>query len=214
MIPVPFSVQPGDKLRVTTDKPHGSDLMTGDLVTAMNVTLKVVGRVPVPVVIVSTAYGPQQLPFTVVEPVTDLPAYAPAESDDIVDAFFAKILTNALTDDDELRGVFIEAKEKLAANDQKVGQPVQVDGTTVLAEKEQPRQVGPPYVYEDPTGEGELEVVYVEQTCPTHGREGGFYFTINEEDQDAVFISTEAVEPLIKYLFTRRNHSRRPEGQE
>ena len=209
-LPMPFPVQPGDKLRVTEDNPYRTDLKTNDLVTAMDVGVKVIDGLPVPVVQVSTAYGVQLLTFAVVEPYNnaDVLSYAPGESDEIVDAFFSRIMTNLLTEDDALRGFVIEAKEKLAANDpgQKTSEPN--GGGTAVKEHPTATQVGEPFLYADPVDGDGLEVTYAEQACPTHGREAAFLIEIN--DNESVLIRSNDAEHLIRYMIQKLNYFRRP----
>lgn len=201
-IPVPFPINPGDRLRVTTDKPHGTDLLPGDLVTAIHVGVRLHDGRPVPVVQVATALGPRMLTFFDVEPAPALPSIAPAEPDEIVDAQFFNILGA----DGELRDWAVIARQELAANDAKEAPAADAED----APEAPPRTVGDIYSFED--SEGDLiEVTYCEQDCPNHGREGGFHFAINEDQE--VVIPADAVDPLIRFLFTMRNHSRRPGGE-
>ncbi len=115
MTPVPYAAQPGDRLTVTTDHPCGTDLVTGDIVTVLDTGVHVENGLPVPVVQVSTAYGSQVLTLDTVVKAADLPAVQAAEPDDVVDAFFWRILGN----DDQLRDWAVKAREELAANDPK-----------------------------------------------------------------------------------------------
>ena len=195
-IPVPFPVEPGDRLRVVTDNPDGTDLKTNDLVTAMAVGIHVANGLPVPVVQVSTAHGPQMLTFTSVEP-TEVPVYTPGEKDDVVDAFFWRILGN----DDELRDFAVKAREELAANDPK-GEPN--GGGTAVAERPTQTSIGQTYAWADKDGD-ELEVTYYEQRCADHGVHGGFHFSINEEEE--VVIPAHAVDGLIRFLFTLKKRT-------
>lgn len=200
-IPVPFACNPGDKLRVIRDKPCGTDLMTGDLVTVMDTGIHVSNGLPVPVVQVATAHGPQFLTFDAVLPATDLPAYAPAEPDEVVDAFFFGMLGA----DDDLRDWAVTARTELAKNDPKpVAEPN--GGGTAVAEAPTRRVVGRTFSFDD--GEDDLEVTYYEQDCPTHGREGGFHFSINDEEE--VIIPAAHIDNLIRFLFVMKKHSERP----
>lgn len=199
-IPVPFPVEPGDRLRVVKDNPDGTDLQTNDLVTAMAVGIHVTNGLPVPVVQVSTAHGPQMLTFASLEPI-DLPVYTPGEKNDVVDAFFWRILGN----DDELRDFAVDAREKLAANDPKPATE-HTGGGTVTIDNRPIRAVGQVYTYADQDGD-ELEVTYYEQECPSHGRHGGFHFSINDEEE--VIIPAARMDGLIRYLFMMKKHSER-----
>jgi len=209
-LPVPFPIQPGDKLRVTEDNPYRTDLKTNDLVTAMDVGIKVIDGVPVPVVQVSTAYGVQLLTFAVVEPYdnADVLTYTPGEPDEVVDAFFSRILTNLLTEDDALRGFVIEAKEKLAANDPGTEPSEPNGGGTAVKERPKTTQIGEPFVYTDPVDDDGLEVTYAEQVCPTHGREAAFLIEIN--DNESVLIRSNDAERMIRYMIQKLNYFRRP----
>ena len=197
-IPVPYPVEPGDRLRVVKDNPDGTDLQANDLVTAMAVGIHVTNGLPVPVVQVSTAHGPQMLTFASLEPI-DLPVYTPGEKDDVVDAFFFKILG----EDAELRAWAVQAREELAANDPK---EAEAGGNTVTIDNRPIRAVGQVYTYADQDGD-ELEVTYCEQECPSHGRHGGFHFSINDEEE--VIIPAARMDGLIRYLFMMKKHSER-----
>ena len=198
-IPVPFPVQPGDKLTVTVDNACGTDLKSGDLVTVLDVSVHVTDGLPVPVVQVSTAHGVQMLTFNVVTRVSpDALAYTPAESDDVVDAFFFRIIGN----DDDLRDWAVKARTELAAHDPQPAEEA-AGGGTAVAER---RAVGQVYKYEDADGD-QVEVTYYEQECPNHGREGAFHFVIN--DEAAVVLPVAHMDPLLRFLVTMRNHSRR-----
>ena len=199
-IPVPYPVEPGDRLRVVKDNPDGTDLQANDLVTAMAVGIHVTNGLPVPVVQVSTAHGPQMLTFASLEPI-DLPVYTPGEKDDVVDAFFWRILGN----DDQLRDFAVDAREKLAENDPKPATE-HTGGNTVAIDNRPIRAVGQVYTYADQDGD-ELEVTYYEQECPSHGRHGGFHFSINDEEE--VIIQAALMDGLIRYLFMMKKHSER-----
>ncbi len=200
MTPVPYAAQPGDRLTVTTDHPCGTDLVTGDIVTVIDSGYHVTDGSRVPVVQVSTAYGSQVLTLDTVVKAADLPAVQAAEPDEVVDAFFWCILGN----DDELRDWAVKAREELAANDPK-GEPN--GGGTATAERVRRTTVGEPLTYEDSDGD-ELEVTYFEEECPDHGRHGDFTLTVN--DEEAVIIPAEQVDPLIRFLWQRKNHAQRP----
>jgi hypothetical protein len=200
VIPVPFAAQPGDRLTVTQNHPCGTDLKAGDIVTVLDTGVHVENGLPVPVVQVSTSYGPQVLTLDTVVKAGDLPAVQAAEPDEVVDAFFWRILGN----DDELRDWAVKAREELAANDP---QDEPSGGGTSTMERVRRTLVGEPLVYEDRDGD-ELEVAYFEEECKDHGRHGGFMLSVN--DEEAVIIPAEQVDGLIRYLFSRRNHSRRP----
>ncbi len=201
-VPVPFPVEPGDRLRVVKDNPDGTDLQTNDLVTAMAVGIHVTNGLPVPVVQVSTAHGPQMLTFASLEPI-DLPVYTPGEKDDVVDAFFWRILGN----DDEMRDFAVTAREELAKNDPK-GEPN--GGGTAVAERPSLTPVGQVYAYTD-QDDDQIEVTYYEQECPDHGRHGGFHFAINGEEE--VIIQADRLDGLIRFLFMMKRYSERPESE-
>lgn len=202
--PPPFS--PGDKLRVIADKPYGTALLFGDLVTVDEVAVRVApGQPDLPVVIVSTAHGRQILGLDVVERF-DLPAYAPATPDDLVDAFLAKMaekdpeLSEVLTTINADFGAISDAATTLAGG----------GGGVAVAEEESPRRtVGRPFVFTD-RYDDDLEVTYSEQDTAT-GRQGGFLFVINDDTDNTVLIPARQVEPLIKYLFQMKKHSERPQ---
>jgi hypothetical protein len=197
MTSVPFPCQPGDKLRVIANEPYGTMLVVGDLVTVIAAGIYVEGGTPLPVVRVSTAHGPQTLGFDVVEPFTP-PAYTPAETDDVVDEF----LLNIVAADPELEALFVQMDADFAAIEA-------AEGMTASAEEEeeahptQLRLVGRPYTVTDVDGD-ELEVSFIEKQCSAHGRDGGFHFTINQDE--AVIIPVDRIDGLIRYLFGMRKH--------
>lgn len=199
--PSPF--QPGDKLRVTVDHPYGSALALGDLVTVTRVGVaEEPGRGTIPVVYVSTAHGPQILGVDAVEPWSP-PAYVPAEPDDVTDARLRAILA----EEPELRTLFTDADTALGATDDEVSDLLAGDQMADVTSSR--RVVGQPYHLTDADGD-RLQVTYVEQDCPRHGREGLFFLCIN--DDGAVCIPTENIDGLIRFLLTRRNHSRRTDS--
>lgn len=196
-VPAPFPVKPGDKLRVTSDKPDGTDLLIGDLVTVLDVGIHITNGVPVPVVQVSTAHGTQMLTFGSVERIS-VPSYTPAKSDDVVDAFFFRILGH----DADLRSWAVKVKSDLSANDPKPGQPPAV---TAVQEGPTRSQVGQAYSFTD-QDDDTLEVTYWE--ADTGPRYAGFHFEMAGDE--AVFIPATDIDGLIRYLFAMRRHSQRP----
>lgn len=211
MIPVPFSAQPGDKLRVTADKPYGTELVTGDLVTveAVDVRVEGPGSPPFPVVIVSTAHGRQILGLDAVEPY-DLPSYTPAEPDEIIDARLRALAAA----DPELGTWATDADTALGAEDATVSS--QLGGGTAVATVEEPtvtnrRFIGQTFGYTDSFGDT-LTVGYFEQDCEHHGREGIFLITATEDGEPSrVAIPATQIEGLLRYLFQMKKHSERSE---
>ncbi len=201
MTPVPFACNPGDRLRVTADKPYGTELVTGDLVTVFKADVAIENGVPLPIVKVYTSYGPQILGFDAVEPY-EAPEYAPAEPDEIMNAQLRAMLSA----DKELLTLFTDADTALGAVEPEVSGQLGGGVVTDEATATNRRKVGPSFTFEDADGD-DIEVVYSEQDCNHHGREGLFYITIN--DEGGVIIPADAVDPLIRYLFTRKKHSER-----
>jgi hypothetical protein len=138
------------------------------------------------------------LPFSVVEPV-ESPSYVPAEPDEVVDG----ILERMVRADRDLHTLFLDADTALGAVD---------DQVTAQLTEERPdhavrRQVGQAFSFVDPDGDA-LEVTYFEQDCENHGREGGFHFAINDEEE--VVIPADLILPLVQYLFQMKKYSERP----
>lgn len=198
-IPVPFPIQPGDRLTIVRDNPNGTDLKTGDLVTAIETSIHVTDGRPVPVVQVSTPFGPQLLTFNAVQPAAALRTYTPAERDDVVDQFFF----NMIGADNELLHWTIRAKSDLEANDPKPGQEPKSGTVTGTP------SVGEPYVFTDNDGDT-LEVHYYEGHTG-NGREGIFHININEEQ--VVVLPASDVNGLLSFLYNMRRHSERTDDE-
>lgn len=201
-IPPEFPFSPGDRLRVTVDEPYGTELHAGDLVTVEEVGMKTDGSgVEIPVVFVATSYGIRILGLDAVEAAA-LPAYVPAEPDEIVDARLKAIIEA----DEDLSTFFRDADTALGADEAKVSD--QLAGHSGPAWSDP----GPDdlFRFTDYAGD-EITFYYAEKQCDAHGREAAFFVVVNEMDEDTVMIPATQIDPLIRFLFTRRKHSERPE---
>jgi hypothetical protein len=194
--------QPGDRLRVTRDNACGTDLMTGDLVSVIELTEHRSTYGPIPVVLVHTLTGPQKLTFNVVEPANVPDNYTPAEPDEVVSAqFFAM-----LGEDPETLDFLVNAKAELAKNDPKPAPSVSV--------KESPRaarnNVGETYAYKDEDGDT-FSVTYVEETCGHGTRQASFVFEIDMGEGEAaqVIVPVQDIEGLMQFVLNGVRYFRR-----
>lgn len=203
MTSAPFSCNPGDTLRVTKDRPHGTPFVTGDLVTVAEEGVGThPGPPPLRVVVVYSAYGKFMLGFDALEAYKS-PGYTPAEPDDVVDGILAKMAEA----DPELADVVAQVNVDLGAMDAASEQISGGEaGSVTVDEATARRRVGPAFSFADQDGD-EIEVAYYEQDCSNHGREGGFLITIN--DEAAVVLPATQADALIRYLIRMKKHSER-----
>ncbi|WP_394620990.1 hypothetical protein JNUCC0626_18405 [Lentzea sp. JNUCC 0626] len=200
------SYRPGDKVRVLVDEPYSTELAAGDIVTVIQQTTKTEpDGSDLDVVQVATDGGTRWLGLDVVEPFAD--AYRPAEPDEVVDAQLRAIFDG----DPELAAWAHDAEIALGAEDAKVSDRLQPTHADDLEHYEGFVLPGPgnQFVVKD-FNDDVLTIAYAEHNCPKHGKEGAFFFSVNDHT-NPVIIPAALVGPVIAFLLDRARFSQRPE---
>lgn len=209
------TIRIGDKVRVLADEPYDTHLRAGDIVTVIGVgtSPRTPGGQLIPVVLVTTNEGHRYLGTDAVTRVT-LPAYTPAEPDELYDAFFEKIMRS----DRGLHAIAIDAHNLLA--NPAAATKYRDEDDSPAVEDDHDHDDHDAEVWKSPKGsrfvtvdgdDDRLDIVYAEHECPTHGREAAFFFTINGEESMAISADEEELLPLINFLVDRFRFSWRPE---
>lgn len=195
----PYS--PGDRLRVTVEDAYNTGLRIGDIVTVDEVaTKKDSNDAEIPVVYVLSEKGTRVLGLDAVEPfVAD---YVPAEPDEVIDAQFAALIES----DADLGNLASLGDTALGAEGREVS-PALGGGDSVTKGPWSDPTEGDLFKVIDSYGD-ELLIVYAERAT-SKGREAALFF--NVEDGETVILPMTHIDTLIRWMFGKRQQSRRPD---